>query len=40
MQVVFRFEATAAGTHQIPIDVCNAYQDCSRTLLGVAVAQR
>jgi hypothetical protein len=38
VSVVFRFEATAPGTHQIPIDVCNAYQDCSRTLLSVAVA--
>jgi hypothetical protein len=22
-----------------PVDVCNTYQDCSRTLLGVAVAE-
>ncbi len=33
--IEFEIEATARGTHQIPIDVCNSYQDCSRNLITV-----
>ena len=28
----------APGTRQIPLEVCNFYQDCSRTLLSIEVA--
>jgi hypothetical protein len=35
--IEFTFRPQAAGIHQLPLEVCNSYQDCSRTLLSIRV---
>jgi hypothetical protein len=35
--VEFEFVANSAGSFQLPFDVCNSYQDCSRTPLSIRV---
>jgi len=36
--IEFEFVADSPGPHQIPFDVCNSYQDCSRTPISLIVA--
>ena len=36
--VEFEFRANLVGSYQIPLGVCNSYQDCSRTPVPILVA--
>jgi len=35
--IEFTLRPQAQGIHQLPLVVCNAYQDCSRTLISIRV---
>jgi len=37
--IEFEFVAHSPGSHQIPFDVCNWYQDCSRTPISLVVVE-
>ena len=36
--VEFEFRANLVGSYQVPLNVCNSYQDCSRILVPILVA--